>query len=187
MTNWIEWNGGKCPIKSDNTLVAVMYKNNDTICYKNIDGFRWSWINSGKYGKIIAYRIIEDNEPMAQTRESITAQIETLQKQLDEMPVHNLRRYWDSKALTPRESITAQIETLQKQLDEMPDEKRGSFWIGVTWSDDKYSSSRTHEELVTIINGVPHIHGIAMKEITLSPPERDTDLHPRLEIFHPLS
>jgi hypothetical protein len=96
MTNWIEWNGGACPIKSDKTRVEYKMKNaSPDIFYGSM--LRWNWEYNGNHGDIIAYRIIEDHEPM--TREQITAQIEALQKQLDAMPVVD-RKYWDGKALT---------------------------------------------------------------------------------------
>jgi hypothetical protein len=120
MTNWIEWNGGECPIKSDNTRVA--YYTRDWLNRSNTaKSCRWSHIDS--QDDIMAYRIIEDHEPMAQTREQITAQIEALQKQLDAMPLESWV-YWGS----------------------------GGYLY-------------THKELATVINGVPHIHGVAMKEV----------------------
>jgi hypothetical protein len=60
-----------------------------------------------------------------------------------------------------REQITAQIEALQKQLDALPDEVR------VYWGDNICSSmwfGAAHYFDIETINGVPHIHGIAMKE-----------------------
>jgi hypothetical protein len=121
MTNWINWNGGECPIKSDKTMVEYKMKN------ASIDIFhgtrlRWNWKHNGNRGDIIAYRIIEDHEPKM-TREQITAQIEALQKQLDAVPVESWV-YWGS----------------------------GGYLY-------------THKELATVINGVPHIHGIAMKDV----------------------
>jgi hypothetical protein len=129
MTNWINWNGGECPIVSDRTRVEYKMLN------ASVDDFwgkrlRWDWQHGGTCGDIIAYRIIEDHEPKM-----------------------------------TREQITAQIEALQKQLDALHDETRPLFWIGVTWSDYESPCRRTHEELATVINGVPHIHGVAMKEM----------------------
>lgn len=129
MTDWIEWNGGECPIKSAKTRYTLKFRTKAEYSCRGSDS--WDWHHYSKGEDIIAYRITEDHEPKM-----------------------------------TREQITAQIEALQKQLDAIPDETRGRFWIGVTWSDDKYSSARTHEEMVTIINGVPHIHGVAMKEVT---------------------
>jgi hypothetical protein len=132
MTNWIEWNGGECPIKSDKTRVeyrcANGFMNNGANCQK------WNWGNDIRSASIIAYRIIEDHEPMAyprdpKTREHITAQIEALQKQLDAMPVV-LRKYWG----------------------------QGHTFTHV-------SGAATHYFDIETINGVPHIHGIAMKEV----------------------
>lgn len=124
MTNWIEWNGGECPIKSDKTRVEYNLRSGHN--HTSIGKMRrWSHLNS-EYD-IIAYRIIEDHEPKEpkMTREQITAQIEALQKQLDALPVVS-RVVWCPP---------------------------GMYY-------------NTHEEFVEVINGVPHIHGIAMKEVT---------------------
>lgn len=114
MTDWIEWNGGECPIKSDKTRVQVKTKD-------GISGFvelyDLDWKHDNSSSDIIAYRITEDHEPKM-TREEITAQIKALQKQLDAMPVVVVRYY-------------------------------GLYRINIE-----------------IINGVPHIHGVALKEVT---------------------
>lgn len=126
MTDWIKWNGGECPIKSDKTWVE----------YECRDGYkgstlgnrcRWDHRPTG-YPKrdIIAYRITEDHEPKM-TREQITAQIEVLQKQLDAMPLVT-RAYWGANVCS-----------------------------GMMYG-------ATHYFEIETINGVPHIHGVAMKE-----------------------
>jgi len=128
MTDWIKWNGGKCPIKSDKTRVE--YKCRDGYIDLSIGKVcRWDH-RSDKYSKndIIAYRITEDHEPKM-TREQITAQIEALQKQLDDMP-KTMRAYWNGKSVAHVQNAT----------------------------DTNYF------DIVTI-NGVPHIHGVAMKEV----------------------
>jgi hypothetical protein len=89
MTNWIKWNGGECPIKSDKTWVEYEQKNGRVACQYG-PYIRWSHGNGNC--DIIAYRIILDHEPMAQTREQITSQIEALQKQLDALPV--VKQVW---------------------------------------------------------------------------------------------
>jgi hypothetical protein len=127
MTNWIEWNGGECPIKSDKTVVDFELRNGSRLggSCKSVD-----WFHSfDDPSDIIAYRIIEDYEPVAQTREKITAQIEALQKQLDAMPKPQ-RRYWGQ---------------------------------GYTFTN--VSGATTHYFDIETINGVPHIHGVAMKEM----------------------
>jgi hypothetical protein len=131
MTEWIEWNGGECPIKSDKTRVEYKMKNASLDIFYG-SRLRWNWEYNGNHGDIIAYRIIEDHEPKEpiMTREQITAQIEALQKQLDAMPVVVLRRYWDGKHMT---------------MDQHPCD--------------------THYFDIETINGVPHIHGVAMKEV----------------------
>jgi hypothetical protein len=132
MTNWINWSGGECPIKSDKTVVEIK-------CRDGISGLvdlrKLDWKHENKRSDIIAYRIIEDHEPMAyprdpKTREHITAQIEALQKQLDAMPVVN--RMWV---------------------------KNSRIWPL------SGPSTATHYFDIETINGVPHIHGIAMKEV----------------------
>lgn len=131
MTDWIEWNGGECPIKSDKTKVEYELRNG----YKRSNlGNRCRWHHMPtRYpqGDIIAYRIIEDHEPKEQpmTREQIKAQIEALQKQLDASPLV-VRRYWDGNVMTS----------------------------------DRYPCDTHYFEIETI-NGVPHIHGVAMKEV----------------------
>jgi hypothetical protein len=119
MTDWINWNGGECPIKSDKTRVEYEQKNGRI---RNGYGHYIRWSHDVAPTDIIAYRIIEDHEPKM-TREQITAQIEALQKQLDAMPLESWV-YWGS----------------------------GGYLY-------------THKELATVINGVPHIHGIAMKDV----------------------
>lgn len=121
MTNWINWSGGECPIKSDRTRVEIKFSTGYTAINKG-QLCRWEHVRDGS--DIIAYRITEDHEPMAQTRELITAQIEALKKQLDAMPVVS-RVAWGAP---------------------------GTYYF-------------THEEVVETINGVPHIHGVAMKEL----------------------
>jgi hypothetical protein len=121
MTDWINWNGGECPIKSDKTMYSLRFANGIEFTSDGREDWRWSHIDS--VHDIIAYRIIDDHEPMPQTREQITAQIDALQKQLDALPVESWV-YWGS----------------------------GGYLY-------------THKELATVINGVPHIHGVAMKEV----------------------
>jgi len=130
MTDWIEWNGGECPIKSDKTRVD--YK----MLKSGVDNFwgkslRWNWQYGGTCGDIIAYRITEDHEPKEpkMTREQIQAQIEALQKQLDAMPVVE-RRWFHNGSIFP-------------------------FFE---------PSFKNYFDIETI-NGVPHIHGVAMKEV----------------------
>ena len=60
---WIEWHGGECPIKSDKTVISVMYETGEGLYQNTRDGWRWCWNNNGKRGDIIAYRITENHEP----------------------------------------------------------------------------------------------------------------------------
>lgn len=127
MSNWIKWNGGECPIKSDKTRVHVKFRIGSDV--DGQFGVKWYWKTHGANSDIIEYRITEDHEPKM-TREQITAQIEALQKQLDKLPVVMLRRYWDGNVMTS----------------------------------DRYPCDTHYFEIETI-NGIPHIHGVAMKEV----------------------
>ena len=127
MTDWIKWNGGECPIKSDKTVISVMYKSGESSFQGPSRDWNWKWLYRGKGGDIIAYRITEDHEPKM-TREQITAQIEALQKQLDAMPVVQ-KMWYDGR----------------------------HCWTAPT-------KNATHTFDIETINGVPHIHGVAMKE-----------------------
>ena len=140
MTDWIKWNGGECPIKSDKTWVEV--KLPDGCITRSAQGksWRWTWNHEGKGGDIIAYRITEDHEPKC------------------DQPLEWVEFYLP---LT-REQITAQIEALQKQLDEMPKPYR-MHWDGGILTKTQHTSD-THYFDIETINGVPHIHGVAMKE-----------------------
>jgi hypothetical protein len=78
MTNLIVWNGGECPIKSDKTRISLVLRSGYDQCIGYGRHTLQAWEHQGRDFDIIAYRIIEDHEPMAQTREQITAQIEAL-------------------------------------------------------------------------------------------------------------
>ena len=128
MTDWIKWNGGECPIKSDKTRVEIKMRRCIDISWSY--GHQFDWTHTDDGGDIVAYRIVEDHEPkMTQTCEQITAQIEALRKQLDAMPKPK-RYYWNGRHMT----------SSQPAYD-------------------------THYFDIETINGVPHIHGIAMKEV----------------------
>lgn len=60
MTDWIEWNGGECPVPED-TLVRVRFRSgNEDDCPADI---LWWGRTSGNLGHdIIAYRIIKDED-----------------------------------------------------------------------------------------------------------------------------
>jgi hypothetical protein len=62
MTEWIEWKGGECPIKSDKTIVE--YKLRDGYSGHE-NGVRMRWTVRGEKYDIIAYRITENHEPAA--------------------------------------------------------------------------------------------------------------------------
>lgn len=126
MTDWIKWNGGDCPIKSDKTLVEYKMNSASTGIHCGVN-LRWSLKYNGQSSDIIAYRITEDHEPKM-TRDQITAQIEELQKQLNAMPLVT-RAYWGANVCS-----------------------------GMMYG-------ATHYFDIETINGVPHIHGVAMKEV----------------------
>ena len=127
MTNWIEWNGGECPIKSDKTRVEYKMINASLDIFYGKQ-LRWNWKHNGQCSDIIAYRIIDDHEPI--TREQITAQIDALQKQLDALPVAKM------------------------------------MWFDGSTCWETPTNNATHYFDIETINGVPHIHGVAMKEVT---------------------
>jgi hypothetical protein len=130
ITEWITWNGGECPIKSDKTQIYVAYSDGARDGPSIAGTWRWNWEYQGRGGDIIAYRIIEDHEPKM-TREQITAQIEALQKQLDALPL--VKRMWyDGR----------------------------TCWAAPT-------TKSTHYFDIETINGVPYIHGVAMKKEVL--------------------
>jgi hypothetical protein len=124
MTDWIEWNGGECPIKSDKTLLELKLADGEIIGPECEASQWWNMVKG-----VIAYRIIEDHEPVTQTREQITAQIKELQKQLDAMPVVS-RRWFHNGSIFPFHE-----PHFKNYFD------------------------------IETINGVPHIHGVAMKEV----------------------
>lgn len=57
MSEWIEWNGGVCPVP-EGTLVQVKYHDDGT--EEQLAGdLRWNWLHDGSAGDIIAYRLHE--------------------------------------------------------------------------------------------------------------------------------
>lgn len=70
MSDWIEWNGGECPVDKS-VLVDVMFRNREE-SHQNKTGGRaggWTWIHEGGAYDIIAYRLHEpeqETKPLAQ-------------------------------------------------------------------------------------------------------------------------
>jgi hypothetical protein len=62
-----------------------------------------------------------------------------------------------------REEIVARIEELQKQLDAMPAPTR-MYYNGIFAYSYKETTS-THYFDIEKINGIPHVSGVAMKEV----------------------
>jgi hypothetical protein len=126
MKDWINWNGGECPIKSDKTRVEYKCRDGWSDTSRGVK-VRWGHYNCRD---IIAYRIIEDHEPMTQTREQLTAQIEAL-----------------------HENFRTQSRLLQEQLDCIHSTKR-YYWLndGLIYSSLK---DATHHIDIEIRNGVP--------------------------------
>ena len=57
---WIEWNGGDCPVDSDNTVVEVKYRSGIVIQDDDwVDQDFWDHLPNQPYVDIIAYRIIQ--------------------------------------------------------------------------------------------------------------------------------
>jgi hypothetical protein len=151
MNDWIKWTGGECPIKSDKTRVEVEYNDSDREGPSIAGIWRWDWACGGRGGDIIAYRIVDDHEPKGYPKE---IEVSTLTSEL-------MRSILKPMTQT-REQITAQIEALQKQLDAMPVVNR-AYWGANVCSRMAYGA--THYFDIETINGVPHIHGVAMKEV----------------------
>lgn len=66
MTEWIKWNGGKCPVHPK-TVVRVQLEceslkeaNNPN---DDADAFTWRWSYTGERGDIIAYKVIQEYQP----------------------------------------------------------------------------------------------------------------------------
>lgn len=59
MSDWIEWNGGKCPVKSD-ARVEVRFRDRCTGRYQ-ASSLRWGHMNVES--DIIAYRVCEPEKP----------------------------------------------------------------------------------------------------------------------------
>ena len=57
MNDWIEWNGGECPVPGD-TLVEVKFRNSNRT-YKASPAKEWDWVIDHCAGDIIADRVIE--------------------------------------------------------------------------------------------------------------------------------
>lgn len=55
MTNWIEWNGGECPVSGDR-LVEVLWDDGTTTGPLRADS--WVWDGSA-YADIVAYRLVD--------------------------------------------------------------------------------------------------------------------------------
>lgn len=153
MTNeWIEWNGGECPIKSDKTRVDVKLRNFMKLSMKLSVELDWSHTEDS--GDIIAYRITEDHEPKM-TNEWI------------ECDVIARRFAEDHEPKMTRGQIEAQIEALLEQLDALPVVEHVWYGAGGFWH--SYHSLATRRFDIETINGVPHIHGVAMKEVVHPP------------------
>jgi hypothetical protein len=196
MTKWIEWNGGICPIKSDLTWVEYKCRHGYVERARGVD-VRWQ--NNpefGVYNYVIAYRIIEDHEPMAYIplNEKLGHPLldvfnagcaaRDAGRGTSGYPGNSLEHVihaagWVQRDLRlaldklqgkepmaqTREQITAQIEALQKQLAAMPVVKRMWFDGSVAWSQKNTPSHATNYFDIETINGVPHIHGVAIKEV----------------------
>lgn len=67
MSEWIEWNGGKCPVASD-TLVEVRWRDGDVGFVSRADALCWT-AGSGAF-IISAYRVVEEVEPQPAVTEA---------------------------------------------------------------------------------------------------------------------
>lgn len=95
MTDWIEWNGGECPIKSPYTKGQVRF---NAGCDSQVFPLRlWNWRRDTNVwrNEIIAYRITENHEPQEapMTRDELIAKraalankLKSLDKQIAAQP-----------------------------------------------------------------------------------------------------
>jgi hypothetical protein len=79
MSEWIEWNGGECPLP-DGTPHQVRFKNGSTSHVGNGPN-GWEWKGGVQY-KITAYRVLG---PTPQTLAEVTAQRDKLLDVLQEL------------------------------------------------------------------------------------------------------
>lgn len=65
MNDWIEWNGGECPVPPE-TTVEVRFRGGRT---SNMDapGADWRWSHHGEGSDIVAYRVREKTEAPRET------------------------------------------------------------------------------------------------------------------------
>ncbi len=61
MSEWIEWNGGDCPVDRE-TVVEVRYRNLPDLKDPPREAIHWRWIQWGKDDDIIAYRVVNDKQ-----------------------------------------------------------------------------------------------------------------------------
>ena len=69
MSDWIEWNGGECPV-DDGTMVCVMFKGGPHYLRATIkpeDAYNLRWSHLGNDGDIVRYRLAQvDDVPDVQ-------------------------------------------------------------------------------------------------------------------------
>ncbi|MGY6251678.1 hypothetical protein ACXIUS_29835 [Bosea thiooxidans] len=70
MTDWIEWNGGECPV-STGALVEVRLDDGTTTGPMTAGG--WDWRNHGTPADIVAYRLVD--APGASTGSALSQQV----------------------------------------------------------------------------------------------------------------
>lgn len=66
MSDWIEWNGGECPLPPE-TNVEVRFRNGKTSCTDDPFYWRWGHLSEASISDIIAYRVIENAEAPRET------------------------------------------------------------------------------------------------------------------------
>jgi hypothetical protein len=65
MTEWIEWNGGECPVHPKTVVhVQLRYERRDEIYGSTcVPASNWKWHHYGNIGDIIAYKVIKEHQP----------------------------------------------------------------------------------------------------------------------------
>lgn len=63
MSEWIEWNGGECPVGPDVTVAVKLrfLDHDDRDIRRAID---WRWDNTGMSSDIVAYKIVSEPDPV---------------------------------------------------------------------------------------------------------------------------
>ena len=59
MNDWIEWNGGKCPV-ADGTIVDLKFRDGEEVRSANPDVWCWSHLSDDVSNQVVAYRVVKE-------------------------------------------------------------------------------------------------------------------------------